>query len=109
MIDSIEARHAREQAEQRRVGREAIADAGPHLADEDATIVIPSPNYHPELGTVLKSYGFRFEHGACPWWERATGKSMNGITHTPAAWLNWAIRRYAWAWPKWEKDEGRLE
>ena len=107
MTDSIEARHAREAAEQRRVGRDAIADAGPHLADDDATIVIPSPNYHAEFASILNAHGFRFEHGLCAWWERDITKPFNGQTHTPAQWLNWAIRRYAWAWPNWEKDNGR--
>ena len=108
MIDSIEARHAREAAEQRRVGRDAIADAGPHLADDDETIVIPSPNYHHGFANTLKANGFKFEHGLCPWWERRTDKplALDGRTYTPAQWLDWAINRYAWAWPNWEKPEG---
>ena len=48
---------------------------------------------------------FHFEHGLCPWWERDITKPFNGKTYTPDQWLNWAIRRYAWAWPKWEKPE----
>ncbi len=113
MIDSIEARHARESAEQSRQSRELIAQTGPWLTTDtggDQTIVIPSPNYHEEFSRILNAHGFRFEHsGVCPWWERDISKPVNGKTYTPAAWLDWAIRRYAWAWPKWEKDEGRMD
>ena len=106
MIDSIEARHAREAAEQRRASRELEADIGPMLTDK-GTITIPSPGRTKEFGWKLKAYGFKFEYGVCPWWERATDKPLNGKVHTPAQWLNWAIRRYAWAWPNWKKDDGR--
>ena len=48
MIDSIEARHAREEAEQRRVGRELEAEIGPMLTDK-GTITIPSPTRNKEF------------------------------------------------------------
>jgi len=111
MMDSIEARHAREGAEQRRQSRELEADIGPMLTDK-GTITIPSPAHHEEFASILRLHGFRFEHGLCPWWERRTDKplALDGKTYTPAQWLDWATRRYAWAWPKWKKtDEGRLE
>ena len=107
MIDSIDARHAREQAEQRRLAREAIADTGPSLANDDTTLVIPSPARHKEFSSVLNAYGFTFERGVCPWWQRDIAKSFNGRTYSPAEWLNWATRRYSWAWPEW--DDGRLD
>ena len=108
MIDTIEARHAREAAEQRRVGRELEAEIGPMLTGY-GLLTIPSPAYHKEFTVALKMRGFKFEHGECPWWERDTSLPHQGKTYTSAQWLDWAIRRYAWAWPKWEKDNGRLD
>ena len=105
-MDSIEARHAREQAEQRRQSRELIADTGPHLADDDATVVIPSPARHPVFKRILLAYGFRYEHGLMPWWERPTDEPHAGRAYAPDGWLRWARSHYAKAWPKW--DGGRV-
>ena len=101
---SPRAMKAQENARARQAGRDAIADGGPHLADKDGTIVVPSPNYHPEFTKVLRANGFRFEHGLCPWWERDTNLPLDGKRYLPGQWLAWAKTRYAWAWPTREDE-----
>ena len=104
MIDSIDARHAHKQAEERRLAREAIADTGPYLTEDGTTLIVPTPTYHVGFNASLHAHGFRYERGVCPWWQRATDKPFNGRTYTPAQWLNWATRRYSWAWPNWKAE-----
>ena len=83
--------------------RDSIAAAGPHLADDNETIVIPSPSVHPAFTKVLRRNGFHFEYGACPWWERPVRRPVKGKTYSAAKWLEWADARYKWAWPGWKR------
>ena len=109
---SPEAVKARENANARQRLQEAHADRGPHLSDDGALVIIPSPGRHPWLNQVLRRYGFRFEWYDVPgpMWTRDTGRPHQGKRYTAAAWLQWARTHYAKAWPHWsdcsrEEDE----
>ena len=106
---SPEAVKARKNANTRWRIKEAHADRGPYLCDDEAVLVIPSPARHPWLGRVLRGYGFRFEWYDVPgpMWTRNTGKSHRGKRYSPAGWLQWARTHYAKAWPSWSARNER--
>jgi len=102
---SPEAAKAQEQAWARQQARQSLFDAGPYLANDGATIVIPSPYRHEAFSQVLRAYGFTFDYSAlgCAWL-RSTSAPHAGRRYTPQGWLAWAKTHYAKAWG-WT-DEG---
>ena len=98
---SIEAEKAQQEAASRHRLREARMDAGPILADDGVTLIIPSEAYNPKAAAFWRSEGFRWhpEHST---WERDTRRPRGGKRFSPQAWLRAARQQYAEFWPDWE-------
>ena len=95
---NLKAAKGMENAAARQRARTTDADAGPQLVRDGERIRIPSPNYHQKFIEILQERGFRYFGGVLPHWHRDTDKPYQGKTYSPAAWLDWAQVRYAWAW-----------
>lgn len=74
--------------------------AGPHLAEDDHTLIIPSQWYNEQATTFWKLHGFRWNPGAATW-ERDTTLPLrkDGKRYTASAWLESTRREFYRFWP----------
>ena len=72
--------------------------AGPRLALDGYTLIVPSEWYNEEAAKFWKFHGFRWNPSG-PAWERDTGRLFNGKKFTADAWLESTRRQFAKFWP----------
>lgn len=78
---------------------EQIMQAGPHLADDGYTLIVPSRWYQLEAVAFWQSYGFRFDRSRLQW-TRDTRRLHEGKRYSPQAWLESTRREFYKFWPK---------
>lgn len=83
---------------------EETMQAGPYLAGDGYTLVVPSCWYQLEAGAFWRRYGFHFNRERLEW-SRDARKLHEGKRYTAAAWVESTRREFYAFWPKLKGDQ----
>lgn len=78
--------------------RAAAMAAGPHLLEDNLTLVIPSAWYNKDAALFWRQHGFSHCRAGAMW-TRDTEKPFGGKTYTAEAWLESTRREFYQFWP----------
>jgi hypothetical protein len=85
-------------------GRHERMQAGPFLAEDDCTLIVPSDWYNVQAAVFWASHGFQYKSGRKEW-HRDTQKPYNAKTYTAEAWLESTRREFYGYWPELLGDQ----